>query len=131
MGAFQGEYGACPQARRGLRRVADPEPAPLRSTATEGSTSLDLMSEGLTAEDLAVRPVDELAPWLLRSLRSGEEATFHRTATIDRLVRQLAKKLPRNKAYHRTGESDDVPHLAKALAEAWAWLSINGLLAES
>ena len=76
-------------------------------------------------------PVDELGLWLLRSLCSDEAATFQRAATIDRLVRQAGKKLPRNAAYRRTNNPDDVPHLAKALAEAWAWLRTNGLVAES
>jgi hypothetical protein len=85
----------------------------------------------LTADDLAVLPVDELGLWLLRSLWSGEAVTLQRTATIDRLLRKLGQKLPRQKAYRRPTEPKDVPHLAKALAEAWAWLRTNGLVAES
>ena len=81
------------------------------------------MIEDLTADDLAVLPVDELGLWLLRSLCSSDAATFQQAATIDRLVRQAGRKLPRNKAYRRTRDPDEVPHLAKALAEAWAWLT--------
>ena len=119
----------CPRSCSALLQVRPLSPQ--LPTTRPTSTSLGLMTDELTAEDLAVLPVDELGLWLLRSLCSGEAATFQRAATIGGLVRQLGKKLPPNKAYRRPSTPDDVPHLAKALAEAWAWLRINGLVAES
>ena len=62
------------------------------ASASRGSNSLVLMIEDLTADDLAVLPVDELGLWLLRSLCSSDAATFQQAATIDRLVRQAGEK---------------------------------------
>ena len=87
--------------------------------------------ESLGARDLAVLPVDELGIWLLRGLLDQPTPTFSRAPTLVNVLKVLGERLPKDTAFGPTQNPDDVPHLARALAEAWDWLMTNGMIAES
>ncbi len=88
------------------------------------------MAPTLDARDLAVLPVDELGLWLLRTLAAEPQRTFRRASILDQLLNRAGERLPGDAIYRRPSAPDEVPHLAKALAEAWDWLAANGLIAE-
>ena len=76
-------------------------------------------------------PVDELGIWLLRTLRSEQGRTFSRAPALMNVLKRVGERMPSEKVYAPPSDPDDVPHLAKALAEAWDWLAATGLIAEA
>jgi uncharacterized protein (TIGR02391 family) len=89
------------------------------------------MAAELDASDLAVLPVDELALWLLANISTQSNAIFTRVSELGRVLKEFGQRMPRDSAYLRGSPTDDAPHLAKALAEAWDWLYASGLIAEA
>jgi hypothetical protein len=89
------------------------------------------MADELQARDLAVLPVDELALWLMQQMLAEAGPTFRRIYVLDKVLKRLGERMPGDSAYQRGAAANDAPHLAKALGEAWDWLSANGLIAEA
>jgi len=89
------------------------------------------VNDALDARDLAVLPVDELGIWLLRTLQTAAGRTFSRAPTLMNVLKRVGERMPSEKVYAPLPDPDDVPHVAKALAEAWDWLAATGLIAEA
>ena len=82
--------------------------------------------------DLASLPVDELALWTLQQMISSKRATFQRSNFLDQLLKGVGERMPSDSAYGQPETSQgDPPHLGRALAEAWGWLTSEGLIAEA
>lgn len=90
-----------------------------------------MAAPALDPHDLAVLPVDELALWLLRELSVEPRGVFRRANTLEHILKRAGERLPGDAVYQGPSAANEIPHLGKALAEAWDWLIANGLLAES
>jgi uncharacterized protein (TIGR02391 family) len=89
------------------------------------------MAVELDARDLAVLPVDELALWLLQRMVAHSKPTFRRAHFLLDVLKSVGERMPGGSAYQRPSGPDEVPHLAKALGEAWDRLAANCLIAEA